>query len=92
MISTKNIIWSILVAICLISVSNHTPVDLKCIMYMLQYLLTYVLPPFHNVRLSSIAHIHIDTNESIFICASRFINIYMSVDNARKSYIVKRTE
>ena len=51
-----------------------------------------VLPPLHNVRLSSITHIHIDINKSRFICLSRFINIYMNVDNARKSYIVKRRE
>ena len=36
----------------------------------------------HNVRLSSIAHIHM----------SRFINIYVNVGNARKSYIIKRRE
>ena len=49
-----------------------------------------VLPPFHNVSSSSIAHIHIDVNESKYICVSRFINIYMNVGNARKSYIMKR--
>ena len=32
-----------------------------------------VLPPFHNVRLSSIAHIHIYVNESKYIYMSRFI-------------------
>ncbi len=48
-----------------------------------------VLPPFRNIRLSCIAHIHIDVNESYI---SRFINIYMNVGNARKSYIVKRRE
>jgi hypothetical protein len=51
-----------------------------------------LLPPFHNVRLFNIAHIHIDVNESRYICVSRFINIYMNVSNARKSYIVKRRE
>jgi DNA polymerase elongation subunit (family B) len=34
-----------------------------------------VLPPFHNVRLSSIAHIHINVNESKHMHMSRFINI-----------------
>ena len=41
-----------------------------------------VLPPFHIIRLSSIAHIHIDVNESKRIYMSRFINIYMNVGNA----------
>ena len=52
-------------------------------------LLYNLLPPFHNVRLSSIVHIHIDANEFIYIIMSRFISIYMNVGNARKSYIVK---
>ena len=43
-----------------------------------------LLHPFHNVRLSNIAHIYLDVN--VF----RFINIYIYVSNARKSYIVKR--
>ena len=51
-----------------------------------------ILPPFHNVRLSSIAHIHLDVNESRHTYVFRFINIYMYVDNARKSYIAKRRE
>ncbi len=44
-----------------------------------------VLPPFHNVRLSSIIHIHIHVNESRHIYVPRFINIYMYVDNTKKS-------
>jgi hypothetical protein len=51
-----------------------------------------ILPPFHNVRLSSIVHIHIDVNESRHTYMFRFINIYMNVGNARKSYIMKRRE
>ncbi len=51
-----------------------------------------LLPPFHNVRLSSIAHIHLDVNESRHMYVFRFINIYIYVGNARKSYIVKRRE
>ena len=51
-----------------------------------------VLPPFHNVRLSSIAHIHLDVNESRHMYVFRYINIYMYVSNARKSYIVKQRE
>jgi hypothetical protein len=39
-----------------------------------------LLPPFHNVRLSSIAHIHLDVNES------RHMYVF------RKSYIVKQRE
>ena len=49
---------------------------------------------FHIVRLSNITHIYIDVNESrhtyIYIYMHRFISIYINVDNARKSYIVKR--
>ena len=37
----------------------------------------FLLPPFYNVRLSSIVHIHLDTNESRYIYVFRFINIYM---------------
>ncbi len=44
-----------------------------------------ILPPFHNIRLSSIVHIYLDV-------VSRFINIYMSVDSAGKSYIMKQRE
>jgi hypothetical protein len=51
---------------------------------------TKVLPLFHNVRLSSITCIHIDVNKSKHICVLRFISIYINVDNARKSYIMKR--
>jgi hypothetical protein len=49
-----------------------------------------LLPPFYNVRLFSIVHIHIDFNKSKYICVSRFINIYINMCNARKSYIMKR--
>ena len=52
----------------------------------------YNIPPFHNVRLSSIAHIHLDVNKSRHMYVFRFINIYMYVGNARKSYHVKRRE
>ena len=58
----------------------------------IQELASYILPPFHNVRLSSVAHIHLDVNESRHVYMFRFINIYMYVGNARKSYIVKRRE
>ncbi len=51
-----------------------------------------ILPPFHNIRLFSIAHIHLNVNESRHIYVFRFISIYMYVGNARKSYIVKRRE
>ena len=44
----------------------------------------WLLPPFHIIRLSSIAYIHIDINESRHICVPRFINIYTNVGNARK--------
>ena len=43
-----------------------------------------------SIRLPSIAHIHIYVNESRHICVPRFINIYMNVGNARKSYNLKR--
>ena len=49
-----------------------------------------LLPPFHNVRLSSIAHIHIDVNEYRYTYMSRFINISINVGNTRKTYIMKR--
>ena len=49
-----------------------------------------LLPPFQVIRLSSIAHIHIDANESRHTYMSIFINIYMNVGNARKSYNMKR--
>lgn len=38
--------------------------------------------PFYNIRLSSIAY--------RYTYMSRFINIYINVNNARKSYIVER--
>ena len=50
------------------------------------------LHSFHNVRLSNIAHIHLDVNKSRHLYVFRFINIYMYVVNARKFYIVKRRE
>ncbi len=51
-----------------------------------------ILPPFHNASLSSIVHIHINVNKSKHIRVSRFINIYMNMSNAKKSYIMKRRE
>ena len=48
-----------------------------------------LLPSFHIIRLSSIAHIHIYVNESRHIYVPRFINIYVNVGNARKSYNLK---
>ena len=51
-----------------------------------------VLSPFHDVRFSSIVHIHSDANESRYMYVFRFINIYMYVGNARKFYIVKWRE
>ncbi len=53
-------------------------------------MINQVLPPFYVIRLSSIAHIHIDVNESRHTYMSRFINIYMNMSNARKSYNMKR--
>ena len=50
------------------------------------YTIKFILPPFYNVRLSSIAYIHLDINKSRDMYVFRFINIYMYVDNARKSY------
>ncbi len=47
----------------------------------------YLLPLFQVTRLSSIAHIHIDVNESRHTYMSKFINIYMNVDNARSLII-----
>jgi hypothetical protein len=47
---------------------------------------------FHIKRFSSIAHIHIYVNESRHIYVFRFINIYMNMDNARKSYNMKWRE
>ena len=49
-----------------------------------------ILHPFQVIRLSSIAHIHRDVNESKHTYMSRFINIYMNVGNVRKSYNMKR--
>ncbi len=51
-----------------------------------------VLSLFHNVRLSSIVHIRIDVNESRHIYVSIFINFYMNMGNARKSYNLKWRE
>ena len=45
---------------------------------------------FQVIRLYSIVHIHIYVNESRHIYMSRFINIYMNVDNTRKSYNMKQ--
>ena len=56
----------------------------------LAYTSYIVLPPFQNIRLSSIAHIHTDVNESRHTYMSRFVNIYINVDNARKFYNMKR--
>ena len=53
-------------------------------------IVTFILPPFHNVSHSSIFHIHIDINESRHIYLSRFMDINMNVGNARMTYIVKR--
>ena len=49
-----------------------------------------LLHPFQFTRLSSIAHIYIYINEFRHIYVSRFINIYMNVDNVRNSYNLKR--
>ncbi len=49
-----------------------------------------VFSPFHIVKLSNIAHIHINVNGFRDIYVSRFIKIYMNMYNAKKSYIVKR--
>ncbi len=49
-----------------------------------------LLPPFQVIRLSSITHIHINVNESRHTYMSKFINIYMNMGNARKSYNMKR--
>ncbi len=46
-------------------------------------LICLLLPPFQVIRLSSSAHIHIDVNEYRH-------NIYMNVDNSRKSYNMKQ--
>ena len=54
------------------------------------YISSLLPSPFQIIRLSSIAHIQIDVNESRNAYMSRFINIYMNVDNTRKSYNMKR--
>jgi hypothetical protein len=41
-----------------------------------------LLPPFYNIRFSSIAY--------RYTYMSRFINIYININNAKKSYIVER--
>lgn len=46
----------------------------------------FLLPPFQIIKLSSIVHIYIDVNEYRHTYMFRFINIYMNIDNARKSY------
>ena len=48
------------------------------------------LSPFQVIRLSSIFYNYIDVNEFRHTYMSRFINIYMNVGNARKSYNMKR--
>ena len=67
-------------------------------------LTNWVIPSFQFLRLSSIAHIYIDVNESrrarahtqihththTYIYIYIFINIYMNVSNAKKSYNIKR--
>ena len=52
--------------------------------------LSFLLPPLHITRLYNITHIHIYVNKSRHICVSKFINIYMKVGNARKSYKLKQ--
>ena len=47
-----------------------------------------LLSLFHNVRLSNIIHIYLDVDESRYMYVFRFINIYMYVGDARKSYIM----
>ena len=47
------------------------------------------LPPFKVIRFFNIVHIHIDVNKSRHTYMSRFINIYMNVSGARKSYNIK---
>ena len=64
----------------------------KYVCWFESFVLKELLPLFHNVRPSSIAHIHLDVNESTHMYVFRFINIYMYMGNARKSYIVKRRE
>ena len=49
-----------------------------------------VLPLFQVTRLSSIIYIYININESRHTYMSIFINIYMNVGNAEKSYNIKR--
>jgi hypothetical protein len=49
-----------------------------------------LLPPFHIIRLYSIIHIHIYINEFRHICVPKFIDIYMNMGNARKSYNLKQ--
>ena len=61
-------------------------------MYLATFFFKYILPPFHNVSHSIIVHIHIDVNKFRHTYMFRFINIYMNMDNARKSYIIKRRE
>ena len=51
-----------------------------------------LLHPFHIIKLSNITHIYIYVNKFRHIYLSRFINIYMNIDNTRKSYNMKRME
>ena len=53
---------------------------------------SYELPPFHIIRFSSIIHIYIYINKSRRIYMPRFINIYINMDNAGKSYNLERRE
>ena len=53
-------------------------------------LLLALLPPFQVIRLFNIAHIHIDVNESRHIYICKLINIYLNIDNTKKSYNMKR--
>jgi hypothetical protein len=46
----------------------------------------------YYIRLYSIIRIHIYVNELRHIRVPRFINIYMNIGNARKSYNLKRRE
>lgn len=53
-----------------------------------KFIFKFILHPFDNVKLSSIAHIHTHTHIYRYMYIPRFINIYMSV--GRKSYLIKR--
>jgi hypothetical protein len=49
-----------------------------------------VLP--RNINHSSIVHIYTDINKSIYMFISRFISIYININNARMTYIMKWRE